>query len=255
MKKIILASAIAAAFAGQVAHAEEAAAATPEHVVTYNLGATSDYRFRGISQTRGNPAVFAGVDYTNSPTGLYIGAWASNISWIKDGGATSGSYEIDIYGGKRGELAGVAYDVGLISYNYPSNTQKAVTGANANTVETFVQAGYSFVTLKYSYALTNFIGWGPDTDGSDYIDLSANPEIANGYVLNLHVGKQRVKNYNAGLADYTDWKVGVTKDFGVVVGAIAVVGTDADTTSTGYNFGSKGYAGNTKALVTVTKNF
>lgn len=252
MKKLILASAIFAAFAGSTAHAAEA---VPDHVVAFNVGATSDYRFRGISQTRGNPAVFAGVDYTNNPTGLYLGAWATNISWIKDGGATSGSYEVDVYGGKRGELAGLSYDVGFASYNYPGNTQKAVTGANANTVEAFVQAGYSFVTLKYSYALTNFIGWGPNTDGSDYIDLSANPEIVDGYVLNLHVGKQRVKNYNDGLADYTDWKVGVTKDFGVVVGAIAVVGTDADSTSTGYNFGSKGYTGNTKALVTVTKNF
>ena len=157
MKKLTLASAILAAFAGSVAHAEEAAPA-PDHVVSFNVGATSDYRFRGISQSRGDPAVFAGVDYTHTPSGLYVGAWTSTIKWVKDAGASSGSYELDIYGGKRGQLGEVAYDVGLISYNYPGNTLKAVTGANANTVEAFAQVGYSFATLKYSYALTNFIG-------------------------------------------------------------------------------------------------
>ncbi len=252
MKKLILASAIMAAFSGAVAHAEEAAA---EHQVAFNVGATSDYRFRGISQTRGDPAVFAGVDYTHAPTGFYAGAWTSNVRWVKDAGATSGSYEVDVYGGKRGTLGEFGYDVGFISYNYPGNTLKRVTGANANTVEAFIQGGYSFVTLKYSYALTDFIGWAPNSDGSDYIDLSANPEIADGYILNLHVGKQRVKNYSNGLADYTDWKVGVTKDFGVAVAAFAVVGTDADKTTAGYNFGGKGYLGNTKAVLTVTKNF
>ncbi len=254
MKKLTLASAILAAFAGSIAHAEEAAPA-PDHVVTFNVDATSDYRFRGISQSRGDPAVFAGVDYTHTPSGFYAGAWTSTIKWVKDAGASSGSYEVDIYGGKRGQVGEFAYDVGLISYNYPGNTLKAVTGASANTVEAFGQIGYSFATLKYSYALTDFIGWAPKSDGSDYIDLSLNPEIKDGYILNLHVGKQRVKNYSNGLANYTDWKVGVTKDYGVVVGSLAVVGTDADKSTSGYNFGGKGYLGDTKLVLTVTKNF
>ncbi len=254
MKKLTLASAILAAFMGSVAHAEETAPA-PEHVVSYNVGATSDYRFRGISQSRGDPAVFAGVDYTHSPTGFYLGAWTSTIKWVKDAGSSSGSFELDVYGGKRGQVGDVAYDVGVISYNYPGNKLKAVTGANANTIEAFAQVGYSFATLKYSYSLTDFIGWAPNSDGSDYLDLSLNPEIKDGYILNLHVGHQRVKNYLNGLANYSDWKVGVTKDYGVVVGALAVVGTDADKSTSGYNFGGKGYLGDTKLVLTLTKNF
>lgn len=252
MKKLTLATAVFAVMTGSFAQAEEAA---PEHAVSFNVGATSDYRFRGISQSRGDPAVFAGVDYTHTPTGLYLGAWTSTIKWVKDAGSSSGSYELDIYGGKRGELGEISYDVGLISYNYPGNKLKSVTGANANTVEAFAQIGYGFATLKYSYALTDFIGWAPNSDGSDYIDLSLNPEIKDGYILNLHVGKQRVKNYSNGLADYTDWKVGVTKDYGVAVGSLAVVGTDADRSTSGYNFGGKGYLGDTKLVLTVTKNF
>lgn len=249
MKKLILASAISAAFVGGFAQAEEAA----EHVVSFNVGATSDYRFRGISQSRRDPAVSAGVDYSNTPTGLYIGAWASSIKWIKDSGGDA-NMEVDIYGGKRGEAGGgITYDLGLIHYNYPSNKMAAAGYVNANTTEAFAQLGYGIATLKYSYALTNFIGWGDNTDGSDYLDLSVNPEIADGYVLNLHVGKQRVKNYSNGLADYTDWKIGVTKDFGVVAAAVAVVGTDADKTA--YDFGSRGFTGNTKFIATVTKTF
>lgn len=253
MKTLILASAVVAAFAGSLAHAEEAAA--PDHQFAFNVGATSDYRFRGISQTRGRPAVFAGADYTHSPTGFYAGAWVTNIAWIRDLGG-KGDIELDVYGGKRGTLGPVAYDVGLIRYYYPGNElQSNGINVNANTTEAYAQIGYDAVTLKYSQSLTNFIGWGPGTDGSNYIDLSYNPEIKDGYILNLHYGKQVVKNYMNGLADYSDWKIGVTKDFGVVVGALAVVGTDADKSTDGYNFGGRRYLGDTKVIATITKNF
>ena len=244
MKKLILASAISAVFVGGFAQAEEAA--TPEHDLSFNVGATSDYRFRGISQSRRDPAVFAGVDYSNTPTGLYIGAWTSTIKWIKDLGGDA-NMEVDIYGGKRGEAGAVAYDVGFIHYNYPGNKLSPVS---ANTTEVYAQVDYGVASLKYSYALTNFVGWIDNSDGSNYIDLSINPEIADGYVLNLHVGKQRVKNYAE--ANYTDWKIGLTKDYGVVEASVAVIGTDADKDV--YNFGT-GYLGNTKFIATVTKNF
>lgn len=250
MKKLIIASAVLGAFAANFAHAEEAAAPAPDHVFAFNVGATNDYRFRGISQTRKKPAVSAGADYTNSPTGLYVGTWASNIAWIKDSGGDTNT-EIDLYGGKRGEINGVAYDVGMIRYYYPSNA----LASSANTTEAYIQAGYGPAYIKYSHALTNFIGWGPDTDGSNYIDVGANVEMKEGYILNLHVGKQVVKNLSA--ADYTDWKVGVTKDFGLAVVAVAVVGTDALNSSGtgGYDFGGKGYLGGTTGVVTVTKAF
>ena len=246
MKKIIIASAIAGIFAGHAAYAADAAPAS-DHAVSFNVGVTNDYRFRGISQTRMKPAVSAGADYTNNPTGLYVGTWASNVEWIKDSGGDA-SVELDLYGGKRGEINGVSYDVGLIRYYYPSN---AYPGSSANTTEAYGQVGYGPVYVKYSQSLTNFIGWGNGTDGSNYIDVGANQEIKDGYILNLHYGKQVVKNLSA--ADYSDWKVGVTKDFGLAVVAVSVVGTDADKTT--YDFGGRGYLGGTAGVVTVTKTF
>ncbi len=242
MKKLILASAIVTAFSGAVAHAEEAA----EHDVSFNIGATSDYRFRGISQSQLDPAVFAGADYAHTPSGFYAGVWASTIKWIKDSGGDANA-EIDLYGGKTGELGVFSYDVGLIRYFYPSNALPV----SANTTEAYAQLGYADFSLKYSYALTNFVAWADKSDGSNYIDLSYNPELSDGYVLNLHVGRQVVKGVAD--ADYTDWKLGVTKDFGMFEGSLAVVGTNADKVV--YNFGNRGYLGKTGAVLTLTKNF
>jgi uncharacterized protein (TIGR02001 family) len=247
MKKLILASSILAAFAGNVAHAEEAAPA-PDHAFAFNVGAVSDYRFRGISQSRLSPAVFAGVDYTNNPTGFYVGAWTSTIKWVKDQGGDANT-EIDIYGGKRGEISGVSYDLGLIRYYYPSNAHPTVS---ANTTEAYAQLGYGPAYIKYSQALTNFVAWADGSDGSNYIDIGANPEIGSGYILNVHAGKQVVKNYSNGAADYTDWKVGVTKDYGFAVAALAVVGTDADKAQ--YTWGGK-YVGKTGVTLSLTKSF
>ena len=246
MKKLILASSILAAFAGNVAHAVEAAPA-PDHAIAFNVGAVSDYRFRGISQSRLQPAVFAGVDYTNNPTGFYAGAWTSTIKWIKDVGGDS-NLEIDIYGGKRGEISGVAYDFGLIRYYYPSNG----LAVSANTTEAYGQLGYGPAYIKYSQALTNFVAWADGSDGSNYIDIGVNPEIGDGYILNLHAGKQVVKGIAAGAADYMDWKIGATKDFGFAVAALAIVGTDADKGQ--YTWGGK-YVGKTGVTLSLTKSF
>ena len=266
MKKLIIASAIASAFAGQLVYAEDAAPAAapaPDHVVAFNVGVTNDYRFRGISQTRMKPAISAGADYTNTPTGLYVGTWASNVEWLKDNtaDASSASLELDLYGGKRGEINGVAYDVGFIRYYYPSNKFNLAGYPSANTTEVYGQLGYGPVYIKYSQAVTNFLGWArsananTDTKGSNYIDIGVNQEIKDGYILNLHYGKQVVKNLSE--ADYSDWKVGVTKDFGLAVVAVSVVGTNALDSSGagGYNFSDRGFLGDTAGVVTVTKSF
>ena len=127
MKKLILASAIAAAFVGSVAHAEEAA---PESTIAYNVGVATDYRYRGISQSQKEFAVSAGADYTNNVNGFYAGTWISSIKWIKT--ATYGgnaAAEWDIYGGKRGEIGGgFTYDVGGLYYYYPGNSLKSIAG-------------------------------------------------------------------------------------------------------------------------------
>jgi uncharacterized protein (TIGR02001 family) len=259
MKKLntnlTLAAALTLAMAtlGGMAHAEDAKpAAKPDNEISYNIGLASDYRYRGISQTRLKPALQGGADYTNNPTGLYAGTWLSNIKWIKDtqnanGTFGDGNVEWDIYGGKRGEIVkDVSYDIGGLAYVYPSN--KLTT--NANTFELYGQVGYGPVTVKYSTSTTNLFG-NADSKNSGYLDLAFSYDVYQGYTLGLHAGHQNIKNH--GDLSYSDYKIGVTKDFGIATVALAVVKADSDLPTT-YLLGGKNLA-KTGAVLTVTKTF
>ena len=248
MKKLILAAAVGAVFSAIVpagfAHAEEA---KPDNEVSFNAALTSDYRYRGISQTRLQPALQGGADYTHNPSGFYAGTWLSTIKWTKDAGG-SGDIEWDLYAGKRGEIVkDVSYDVGVLSYVYPSNGLPT----SANTTEVYGQVGYGPAYAKYSYSVTNLFGFA-NSKNSGYLDLGANIDVAEGLVLNLHAGHQKVKNND--VYSYTDWKIGFTKDFGVVTGALAVIGTNAGEAA--YASPANGKFLGKKALVaTISKTF
>ena len=100
MRKTVIASALLAAsvILPTIAHAADAAPA-PEHTFTSNVTLASEYIYRGIGQTNRKPAVQGGVDYAHS-SGVYLGAWGSNVSWLSDGSSTvSNSLEMDFYGG------------------------------------------------------------------------------------------------------------------------------------------------------------
>ncbi len=218
MKKLMMTVALATVFGGGVAQAEEAA----EHAFSFNAAVVSDYRYRGVSQTRLKPALQGGADYTHNPSGFYAGTWLSTIKWVKDAGGDS-DVEVDVYGGKRGEFGGgIAYDVGVLGYIYPSNE----LNPSANTAEIYGQLGYGPAYIKYSHSVTNLFGFA-DSKNSGYVDVGANLELTTGLVLNLHAGRQMVKNNSA--FSYTDWKVGVTKDFGFMSGSLAMIGIDEKT--------------------------
>lgn len=265
MKKLLLASAIASAFAGQAAFAaDEAPAATPEHVVSYNVGVTTDYVFRGISQSRNKPAVSAGVDYAHSPTGVYLGAWASTISWIADSHGdsvatadrSSTPYELDLYGGIKGDIGGgLSYDAGAVYYTYPGH--KLGSAPDANTFEVYGKVAYGPVYFKVNYALTDAFFFA-DKAGSYYLDLGGDFPLADDLVANLHYGAFSFKNGGASpaasAADYQDWKIGLTKDLGDgLSGAVAATGTNADKAT--WNFSNTGYLGDTKFIASLIKTF
>ncbi|GGX11407.1 TorF family putative porin [Undibacterium macrobrachii] len=248
MKRVFLVTAIATMFNAQVAHAQDAApTAKPEHEFSFNAALVSDYRYRGISQTRLKPALQGGVDYVNNASGFYAGAWASTIKWTKDAGG-SGSVEVDLYAGKRGSLTSDAsYDVGVLTYVYPSNG----LAVSANTTEIYGQINYGSAYAKYSHSTTNLFGFA-NSKNSGYLDIGANIEIKNGLVLNLHAGHQRV-NHNS-ISSYTDWKVGITKDLGVFNAALAVIGTNANKLAYASPANGK-FLGKTAVVATVSKNF
>lgn len=200
---------------------------------TGNLSLTSDYVFRGVSQTNQEPALQGGVEYA-AESGLYIGGWGSNVSWLSDISSTaapiSSSLEIDAYGGYRGKFSdAVSFDVGALYYWYPGDYPSGFN--SADTLEVYAGitvAASEKVTLgaKYSVAATDLFGYA-DSSGSGYLDLSANVVVAEGWTLGAHAGKQWIDG-NAAFECF-DWKLGVTRAFsnGFSVG-LAYTGTDAD---------------------------
>lgn len=227
MKKILICAALSSCFTGVfLSSSVSAQEAKPEHEVSFNLGAVSDYRYRGISQSRLKPALQGGADYVNNVNGLYAGTWLSTIKWTKDVGG-GGEVEMDLYAGKRGAItADVSYDVGVLSYVYPSNGLKNVAGfVDANTTEIYGQISTGPFYAKYSHSVTNLFGFVKSTN-SAYLDLGANVDMSEGYTLNLHYGRQTVKNNSS--SSYNDWKLGVTKELVGVNFSLAVIGTSAD---------------------------
>ena len=203
--------------------------------LAYNVGAVSEYRYRGLAQSALAPAVQGGVDYAHS-SGFYVGAWGSQIRWIKEAGDAGGmdlkgDIELDLYGGYKGNLTkDVAYDVGYLRYEYVGNTYKDLTTANASTDEVYGALTYGAYTAKVSYVLSNLFGTAK-SDGSVYYDLSATFDLGSGYSVVPHVGRQEIagpgtnKDYS-----YTDYSVTLAKDLGKGLSAsVAVIGTDGKT--------------------------
>ena len=242
----------ASAHAHTVAAAPEAPATSAStSTISWNAALTSDYRYRGISQTRLQPALQGGVDYLHAD-GWYAGAWASSIKWVDDAGG-DGDVEIDVYGGKRGEFnAGLTYDLGVLRYFYPDNGLGQLPGwVNAHTTEVYAQLGAGPAYVKYSHATTNLFGF-VDSENSGYLDIGANLDVGHGFTLNLHAGRQKVKNNPA--SSYTDWKIGVTRSFELATVAVAYVGTNASRTAYANPDNGK-FTGRDALQLTVSRSF
>jgi uncharacterized protein (TIGR02001 family) len=217
----------------------------PDYTLAYNIGAVSDYRYRGISQTRLKPAVQGGADFAHKD-GFYMGAWATNIKWIKDNSSTGypveGPIELDIYGGYKFAAGPLAMDVGALRYQYVGNGLRStrVNGVggvygNANTNEVYAAASYSVATFKYSQSLGNLFG-NLNSKASQYFDLSANFDLGSGFTLTPHVGRQIV-NKSPSLS-YTDYSVTLAKDLGKGY-SLSAMAVSTNAKPAGYTWGGK----------------
>lgn len=223
----------------------------PDYTLSFNAGVVTDYRYRGISQTRLKPAVQGGLDFAHK-SGFYLGAWASTIKWIEDSGSTDGKVELDLYGGYKGELTkGLAYDVGVLRYEYVGNKLGNVANyANANTTEVYGALTAGVFTAKYSRSLTNLFG-NINSKGSQYLDLSATFDLGDGWTLTPHVGRQLVKN--SPTYHYTDYSLTVAKDLGKGLTA-SLMAVDTNAQVTPYTWGGK-YVGKSGVVAGVKYSF
>jgi uncharacterized protein (TIGR02001 family) len=185
------------------------------HTLAGNIGFFSSYRFRGIDQTFGKPALQGGIDYSHA-RGLYAGNWNSNVN--SGAGYPDGNLETDFYAGWKKTWGGWGLDLGAIYYAYPGtnasptvfvnprNATKTHRGSVDNK-ELYLGGTWKWISLKYFYAIDDYFSL-PGTKGSHYWDLSATYDLGNGWGVNGHVGSFKLKGWSTGTdlanGNYTD---------------------------------------------------
>lgn len=182
-------------FCGQ-AQAQEAVAGPARWDVSGNVAISTDYVFRGVSQTEEDAAISAGVDVSDGMA--YAGAWASNVSYAGD---PDTNVEVDLYGGVRPTFAGLNWDLGVVGYIYLNQPD----GADYSYVEAKVGASRAFGPVTTS--LTGY--WSPDFFGASedeafYLEAAASASPADRWMISGVVGRQWVSSD----FDYTTWNLG-----------------------------------------------
>ena len=244
MRKSLITTAVLGALAAPSFVFAADAAPAPDLTVAYNIGLYSQYIFRGLTQTDRGPAVQGGVDLTHS-SGFYLGAWATNISWLRDNYGTDsstaipayssgGHLELDLYGGYRYTFgSGVGIDLGALQYVYPG-ARDTQNFAKANTTELYGALSYGWVQAKISTVVSpgawtignypNALAGAKGAQGTYYAELNATipvsdligakDGVASGITGIAHIARQE---FNAGSANdpssYTDYKLGLQKSF------------------------------------------
>lgn len=160
-----------------------------------NVAATSDYIFRGVSQTEEEPALSAGVDMTNGA--FYAGVWASNVSYAGDNDT---GVEADIYAGVRPEFAGFTMDFGVVGYLYDEPE-----ALDYDYVEFKAAAsraiGPATIGAAVFYSPDFF---GASEDEATYVEANGAFSPADKWTVSGAVGRQFVSSD----FDYTTWNVG-----------------------------------------------
>jgi len=168
--------------------------------VTGTVTVVSDYDFRGITQTAQDPALQGSIDWT-SDSGIYLGAWGSNVDFGDD---VDVDVEVDLYGGIRGG-EDITWDLGIIYYTY-------MDGSEFNYPEIYASIGYKWLSGKLWYS--DEFGGVDDNGEAYYIEGNASYPLAEtGLGLTGHIGMSD-GDYWDSVDGYFDWSVGVTYTLG-----------------------------------------
>ena len=173
-----------------IAGAFTAPTALAEGEFSANVALTSDYVWRGISQSDSDFAVQGGFDYANGA--FYVGTWASSVDF-GDGSST----ELDLYGGVAGETAGgLAWDVGVIGYFYPSAGTE-----DLDFVEIYGGLGANLGGVDVG----GYVYFDPDNENM-YVEASAGYGFTDAFSADVSIG-----NYDFdGGGDYVNYSLGGT---------------------------------------------
>jgi len=186
---------LALAVCPAIAHADD----TPDTSITGNVAVTTDYMFRGITQTWGAPAIQGGGDLALK-NGFATGFWASSISHKSYPG---GAMELDLYASYGSSFnKDWSWRAGLYAYVYPGggldDARPALPSRSFNTLEANAAITWKWLTLKYNQSLTDYFaidteqGYRGDSRGTQYIQLDASLPINDKWSVALHAGHTHI---------------------------------------------------------------
>ncbi len=167
--------------------------------VSFNIGAASDYVWRGVSQTLNDPEVYAGADLTYGS--FYAGTWLSNVDFGGDA-----DLELDVYGGYKTKLGPIDADFGLLYYTYPGS--KELNVLELKGAGTYAFAGGTALTGSLFYSPEVGDG-GPSSVYSEAALSVPLPAKLGPFSLSA-VGSLGYYNYDGMYEDYTNYKIGLS---------------------------------------------
>jgi uncharacterized protein (TIGR02001 family) len=221
-----IASAAGFAVAACLAAPGAASAQTRVEALDLTLSATpavsSDYLFRGISQTRNRPAVQGTLDVLHD-TGLYVGAFISNVAFA----GTDARQELDLLAGYRFEALGIAWDIGTIYYSYPGYSRPA-GGYNIDYIEGVLKASKAIDTvtlLGSAFVSPNYFG---QSGTGVYLEGGADVALPLGVTASGRFGYQWIEHEpRFGTPDYATWSASLSREVAAgVTLAAGYYGTD-----------------------------
>jgi uncharacterized protein (TIGR02001 family) len=201
--------------------ATSASAADEAFTTAGSVAMTTDYLYRGISQTSGAPALQGSLSVSHE-SGLYATVWGSSIAFAS-------GLELDPSIGFAGKAGEVGYDVGVLYYGYPHSTAAEAGAGQFDFVEFYGSVSYAGGKLGLAYT-DEFFG---ETGESIYVYADYATEVS-GFGVSAHVGLNLLDDefYGDGLAlgedSYIDYKLGVSKAVKGVTFEVAYMGSDLD---------------------------
>ncbi len=198
-----------------------AASASADDAISANVALTTDYKFRGISQSDESIALQGGFDYAHE-SGFYVGTWGSTVDFDTDGSGYDGSLELDVYAGFGGSISeDVGYDVGVLYYDYPGDDDE-----EGDYLEVYGSLSFKDLTVGAAYSDDYYA----ETGEFWYLYADYSFALPNDFAVDLHVGLNSLDEADRFLSDgadgYTDYSVGITKSLAGVDWTLAYVGTD-----------------------------
>ena len=201
--KLRMVAAVAMLVAGGVARAGD---------LTSTVTATSDYDWRGITQTAEDPALQASIDYAFG-NGFSLGAWASNVDF---GPGTDSNVELDLYGAyAKSYDNGFNWTVGFTDYTYPS-------GDDIEFLEVFGGVGYKNLSAKYWYS----DDYGNSGMSAYYLEANYTQPLPRDFSLGFHVATTGGDAWKAAGGGYEDYAISLSKPVGRFTASLKYAASD-----------------------------